>query len=212
MRWIFALLPFHLCTCGVFSDESNSTFRETIAQYGYTDKDSDHSYIEAYEKLLAPFKNKPCNLLELGVNFGGSAIMWYNHLPKSQLFLVDNRNVLRPHITSSMHPDRWNLYVEDAYTLDMVAKMQQACPDGFDIIIDDGPHSAESQQFVITSYLSLLKEGGVLIIEDIQYVDILDFLKSYVPNSSEFQVEVIDLRNVKGRYDDILFVVKRVSS
>lgn len=211
MRWFYLLLPVHLLNCCAFSTETSPTLRETLAQYGCTDKDSDHSYIEPYEKLLSPFVDKPCNLLEIGVNFGGSAIMWYEHLPQAKLFLLDNRDVLMSHITSRMDLSRWQLYLEDAYTPEMILKMRQECPTGFDLIIDDGPHSIESQIFVVNSYLSLLNHGGVLIIEDIQNIEIAETLKQYVPKNSEFKIEIIDLRNVKGRWDDILFVVRRMN-
>ena len=212
MQWLYILLSIFLFHHNAFSGETASNFRETIKKYGYTDKDSDHSYIESYEELLRPFTDKPCNLLELGVNFGGSAIMWYEYLPQSTLFLLDNRNVMMPHITSAMDPERWHLYVDDAYTPEVVALMEQECPNGFDIIIDDGPHNFESQRFVVTSYLPLLNKGGVLIIEDIQHFDIVDILQEYVPDSSEFQIEIIDLREIKDRYDDVLFVIKRLDS
>ncbi len=209
MRWIYALLSLHLYTFGAFANDTGSIFRETIARYGHTDKDSDHSYVESYERLLAPFKDKPCKLLEIGVNFGGSAIMWHNYLRKSKLVLLDNRNVLMPHIKAAMNPNRWRLHVGNAYSPKIVAKMKKAHPNGFDIIIDDGPHSTESQQFVLTYYLPLLKNGGVLIIEDIPDIADLEFLQNSIPESSQFQIEIVDLRHVKGRYDDILFVVKR---
>ncbi len=209
MRWVFILLSFILLSYSIFSEE-RYTFRETIARYGYTDKDSIHSYVEPYERLLKPFVDKSCNVLEIGVNFGGSAIMWYKHLPKSKLFLLDNRDVMVRHIKGAMNPKRWNLYVEDAYIPEVVDMMREECPSGFDLIIDDGPHSFESQKFVITNYLSLLNRGGLLIIEDIQHGRDIEILKQYVPASPEFEVEIIDLRKIKGRYDDILFVVRKL--
>ncbi len=208
---LFFVLLFTNCSgfCRNIS-YSPDVLRETIRKFGCTDKNSDHSYVESYERLLNPFRNKACNLLEIGVNFGGSAIMWYHYLPQSRLFLIDNRNVMKTHITSAMKNSRWHLYVEDAYTPGAVMMMHSECPSGFDIIIDDGPHSLGTQKFVITSYLSLLNRGGVLIIEDIQDIYFVENLEKCVPNSSEFQVEIIDLRAIKNRYDDILFVVKRI--
>ena len=210
MRCLYIILSIQLLNNSVFSNDSFLGLRNTIAEYGHTDKDSDHSYIEPYEMLLSPFKDKACDLLEIGVNYGGSAMMWYNYLPRSHLFLIDNRNVLLPHITSAVDRGRWHFYLGDAYTIEMTAIMRQECPTGFDLIIDDGPHSLESQKFVITAYLPLLKKGGILVIEDIPCIGDVEILKESVPSSSEFQVEIIDLRDVKGRYDDILFVVKKI--
>ena len=136
--------------------------------------------------------------------------MWYEYLLESNLYLLDRDDQHLLHkITSAMDPSRWNLTIADAYTLDTVAMMQQKCPAGFDIIIDDGPHTLESQQFVIASYLPLLNSGGVLVIEDIENFSYVEILKRCVPASSEFEIEVIDLRRIKNQSDDVLFIIKR---
>jgi predicted O-methyltransferase YrrM len=188
------------------------TLRSIIAQYGHTDKDTWHSYVNSYEKLLEPFQNKACNVLEIGVFEGGSAILWHEYLPKSQLVLVDIQNQIAPKIQVAMDPKRWNLHVRDAYREDTVMELQKKCPGGFDIIIDDGPHSLDSQVFVIESYLKLLKKGGILIIEDIEQIDHIPVLSAKVPSEQRLQVEVIDLRRLKGRFDDILFIIRNCDS
>jgi hypothetical protein len=52
----------------------------------------------------------------------------------------------------------------------------------FDIVIDDGPHTYESFEMVITKYYSKLKSGGILVVEDItnnEWVSpLLDLAKS----------------------------------
>lgn len=205
MNWPFLVFMLFILNCN-----ATPTFRETINEYGHTDKDGDHSYVESYERLLAPYVNKSCTLLEIGVNFGGSAIMWYEHLPQSQMFLLDNRNVLEERIFSNMDPSRWHFYLEDAYTPEVVALMQHECPEGFDVIVDDGPHYVETQEYVIQNYVALLKVGGIVVIEDIQSIKDLEQLKSVLPTSDDYQCEIIDLRPNKGRYDEILVVIKRV--
>lgn len=201
MLWLFILIPLF----GAFADEAPSSLREIIGKYGNTDKDTLHSYVESYESLLYLFQDRPCSLLEIGVNHGGSAIMWYEYLPESKLFLLDTRNAISPHIAAAMNLDRVQLYIGDAYTDGMVSRMYHDCPNGFDIIIDDGPHTLASQIYVLTSYLPLLNPGGILVIEDIQDISHVEILRQYVAD----EVDVIDLRAVKGRYDDILFVVKK---
>ena len=36
-----------------------------------------HSYIDSYERLLTPYRNKIPNLLEIGIAYGESLEMWY---------------------------------------------------------------------------------------------------------------------------------------
>jgi len=81
----------------------------------------------------------------------------------------------------------------------------------FDIIIDDGPHTLSSMLSFIELYLPKLNHGGVLVIEDVQSVEWLPLLRdkffSMKTNNDEYIV--IDLRMTRGRYDDLMFVVRR---
>ena len=212
MRWLMFTACFFVCLVkGSSSDIAPSqTLRTIIARYGHTDKDTWHSYVDSYEKLLEPFKNKACNVLEIGVFEGGSAILWHEYLPQSQLVLVDIQNRIAPKIQIAMDPKRWNLHIRDAYREDTVAELQKKWPEGFDVIIDDGPHSLDSQIFVIESYLKLLKKGGVLVIEDIALIDHISVLSAKIPAEQQLQVEIIDLRRLKNREDDVLFIVKKM--
>jgi hypothetical protein len=58
-------------------------------------------------------------------------------------------------------------------------------------------------------YLPLLKEDGILVIEDVQDINWIEGLINCVPEHLKQYVEVIDLRHMKNRYDDILFVVNK---
>ncbi len=214
MKNIFlsSIFGFWLClNTNLIAEDSNiANMRSIIAQHGLTDKDSIHNYLGAYSRLLEPFKNEKCSLLEIGVYCGGSAILWHEYLPSSTLFLVDISPTLSSSIKAAMDPSRYHFYLRNAYLPSTAAELQQANPDGFDIIIDDGDHALGSQIFLLKSYLQLLKSGGVLIIEDIQDISHIEILKQNVPAESCFQVETIDLRATKGRYDDLLFIVKKL--
>jgi len=70
----------------------------------------------------------------------------------------------------------------------------------YDLITDDGPHSMASQSLPCVT-ISLVRKGGVLVIEDVQSLEIASAMIARSPGS-----EILDLRYVKGRYDDILIV------
>ena len=59
----------------------------------------------------------------------------------------------------------------------------------------------------LSLYLPLLTEGGMAVIEDVQSPDWFNTLKQHVPE--EFTFEEIDLRGIKGRYDDLVFAVTK---
>lgn len=176
---------------------------------GGTDKGTLHSYTGAYEKILAPYVEKEIKLLELGVQYGGSSLMWHDYLPKASLVLLDVANQVHPSIFERMDKNRYNFYVGDAYSDNIVGLIRQDNPDGFDVVIDDGPHSLHSQIVFIQRYLPMVKPGGILIIEDIQDFNSIEILKTVTPDEYKNSIEVIDLRGIKNRYDDIIFIIKK---
>jgi hypothetical protein len=75
------------------------------------------------------------------------------------------------------------------------------------VAIDDGPHTIESQVLFLEKYIPLMKRGGVMVIEDIQDVGYVNILLESVPAFLRPNVRIIDLRSVKGRWDDLMFVL-----
>jgi len=193
----------------------NLSMREILAKYmingfdvpGGTDKDTLHSYIESYAELLEPFRNTECNLLEIGVQYGGSSLLWHDYLPHAKLYLMDIQNIVPEKINMVLNRDRVRFEIMDAYRPEAVSKMKKICPEGFDIIIDDGDHALTSQLFLVQNYLGLLKKGGVMIIEDLQNDQYFRDLMSQIDD--DYIAEARDLRHVKGRKDDLLLILKR---
>jgi predicted O-methyltransferase YrrM len=177
---------------------------------GGTDKADVHSYTGVYEHLMSAYKNKKqVNLLEIGVQFGGSSILWQEFLENSKLYLVDVFDQRHQSVIEKLDSDRCKFYTMDAYSEESLSILKSDCPNGFDIVIDDGPHSLESQILCIKHFLPTLNPGGIMIIEDLQSFDWTDELKKHVPEDYQKHIEVFDLRPIKGRYDDILFVIKK---
>jgi hypothetical protein len=76
-------------------------------------------------------------------------------------------------------------------------------------MIDDGPHTLESMVSFIQLYLPLLKEDGILVVEDVQDMRWVNRLRIVTPDAYKPYIEVYDRRSVKGRYDDIMFVINK---
>jgi hypothetical protein len=79
----------------------------------------------------------------------------------------------------------------------------------FDFILDDGDHTLESMKKFIRLYTPLLKEDGILIIEDIYGWELIKDLENEVPEELKKYMESYDLRERKGRPDDIVFVINK---
>jgi len=61
-------------------------------------------------------------------------------------------------------------------------------------MLDDGPHTLESMLKFIKLYSQVMKDDGILIIEDVQSMDWIDILRNEVPEHLKHFVKVYDLR------------------
>jgi ubiquinone/menaquinone biosynthesis C-methylase UbiE len=177
---------------------------------GGTDKNTYHSYIENfYEKEFEPYREKEIKLLEIGIETGGSLKLWKE-------YFLNSKSIVGIDITDEKIDNKYRnidgvtMYFGDAYDKKFSDKFDQ-----FDIIVDDGPHTLESQLKSIELYLPKLKKNGLFVIEDIQSPDWFSSLTNKcneVYNSTnkqiEYRVECIDLRDKKGRWDDLLLLIR----
>jgi hypothetical protein len=173
----------------------------------HTDKGSAHTYTGMYEGILSQYKNKDCTLLEIGVQSGGSALLWSRYLPNAKFSFADIDQV-NP-LVLDMIGDKCIFHLGDAYSDYGSNAIKSARPDGFDVIIDDGPHTLQSMIECIRRYLPIVKKEGYLIIEDVQNISWCDVLKNEVPLEYRKNIEIVDTRNFKNRYDDIVFIIKK---
>jgi len=173
----------------------------------HTDKGSSHTYTGMYEEILSQYKNKDCTLLEIGVQSGGSALLWSKYLPNAKLSFSDIDQLNQ--VIIDMIGDKCIFHLGDAYSDYGFNAIKSARPDGFDVIIDDGPHTLRSMIECIRRYLPIVKKEGYLIIEDVQDIHWCDILQNEVPLEYRKNIEIVDTRNFKNRYDDIVFIIKK---
>jgi len=164
-----------------------------------TDKHQVHDYINAlYNEEFKKYQNKEINLLEIGIYTGASLSLWSKYFTNGNIYGLDIQDI-RPEEYKNL--DRVTCMFVDGYqTLDL--------PD-FDIIIDDGPHSLESMIKCIELYLPKLKKDGILIIEDVQDVSWFSTLIEATPDEYKDKIECLDIRENVGRYDDLMFIIRK---
>jgi hypothetical protein len=51
-----------------------------------TDKNTVHSYLDLYERLLKSKKKTALNVLEIGVHFGGSIKLWHDYFENAVVY------------------------------------------------------------------------------------------------------------------------------
>jgi hypothetical protein len=167
-----------------------------------TDKNTIHSYVDAYEELFKAKRFTATNILEIGIGpyqpNGGSIKMWADYFPIDQV----NPDLFN-HSRIFLHTSN-DAYNKNFFTNTFLSKGMK-----FDIMIDDGPHTLESMVYFITMYSQLLKEDGIMVVEDVQQIGWTDILRACTPDALKPYIEVQDRRGVKGRYDDILFIINK---
>lgn len=175
----------------------------------YTDKDTTHSYLDTYESLFSQKKDSATNVLEVGIQHGGSIKLWSDYFTNATIYGLDVATGNEIH-TDIKNNERIKLFTRtDAYDSTFFSDNLLQYSGSFDILIDDGPHTLESMMKFIALYTQLLTDDGVLVIEDVQDINWAYTLKERVPNKLREYVEIYDLRGNKNRYDDILFVINK---
>lgn len=138
-------------------DWSKLTLDEIGRAYG-TDKSSlDHGYLVIYEQYLRHLRDKPINLLEIGVACGASLKMWARFMPSALITGVDVR--LECADLCGDYP-KIGIKIADATKTSIFGS--------WDIIIDDGSHVSADIVDAFKLHWQMLKPGGYYIVEDMR--------------------------------------------
>ena len=179
---------------------------EELVDNSRTDKNTIHSYLPLYQQLLISKKETAKNVLEIGIQLGGSIKLWNDFFTNATVYgldIMDSKKVWEKIINDKiiLHTST-DAYNQDFFNTHISNKQ-------FDFMLDDGPHTLESMKQFIKLYSQVMTDDGVLIIEDVQSWDWIELLKNEVPEHLKEFVKVYDLRDNKNRYDDIVFTINK---
>lgn len=179
-------------------------------QHDYaTDKLSRHSYIPIYEELFKSRINTALNVLEIGIGSGGSLQLWNDYFINAAIYGID----LNYHIDSLDRFQRIHQIMDDAYSSECIQQNFIAKDIKFDIVIDDGPHNKRSQMMAMELYFPLLKDDGVIVVEDVQdYLEPGEWIKDIIqslPREYQAFARVVDLRHFDKAQDDLMIVLDK---
>ena len=137
-----------------------------------------HGYTRVYQALLAPLREAPLRMLEIGLVHGQvqaerpqdidqlacpSLRMWSDYLPRAEIHGLDIVDFTR---FSNERARVWQADQGNRGELDAVAAKVGS---KFDIIIDDGSHASHHQQISLAILFRHLADGGLYIVEDLHY-------------------------------------------
>ena len=145
----------------------------------HTDKGTKHTYLETYDELFNPLKEKKINLLEIWINIGGSLKLFYDYFSSGNIYgidIIDIRKRLKPDykgknkginksINFFLNNDKINLKFFDCNNKNLVD--QNFSENFFDLIIDDASHDIYYQINTFNLFKSKLKKNGYYIFEDV---------------------------------------------
>ena len=118
-----------------------------------------HNYNPVFERYFERYRLKKLKVLEVGVEAGTSLRMWKDYFPNAEIHGFDIDEACMVH-----EDERIRVHIGDQRSeADLMA-----LPGDFDIIIDDGMHSIDSQinTFKIL-FQNKMKDQGIYAVEDI---------------------------------------------
>lgn len=177
------------------------TIHEILQSYD-TDKHNatEHSYGDVYEEVFSKYdRDAEIEILELGVQRGGSLLAWKEYFPNARVVGVD---------ISDTRVEKYKVDTVTFIKKDLKDAIEQLKEQRFDIIIDDSDHFDGTIAWIIQHYWELLKLNGTMVIEDIQIIDrYTQTIQSVLPADAIMQA--YDMRHIKGRPDDYIITLSK---
>lgn len=118
-------------------------------------------YFEIYERYLNQYVGKNVTYLEIGIQAGGSLDMMKTYLGDSAKIVGIDIDQNCKHLESK----GYNIFIGDQNNNDFLSSVVNEIKQ-FDIIIDDGGHTAGQQIKSFNALFPYLNYGGVYIVED----------------------------------------------
>jgi predicted O-methyltransferase YrrM len=164
-------------------------------------------------KLLAPFRDRPARMLEIGSWEGRSALFFLNYLPQVQLTCVDTfaggqehqaaaaaspedaetLRLVEPHFDANTRAFSGRIEKIKAPSVDALIQLGVA-ERRFDIAYIDGGHRAREVYADSALTWPLMAKGGLVIFDDYQWQEMPDPMDNPKPGIDAF------LNSIDGQY------------
>jgi hypothetical protein len=120
-------------------------------------------YLAEYDRLFAGYRTQPINLLEIGIQNGGSLEIWGKYFPNAACLIGCDIN--RECERLCYEDPRIKVVIGDVNT-DTCEDAILASAKTFDLILDDGSHRSSDIIRSFVRYFRHLKDGGMFVVED----------------------------------------------
>ncbi|WP_422133031.1 MULTISPECIES: glycosyltransferase [unclassified Endozoicomonas] len=121
-------------------------------------------YLEKYEEIFKPYRTKRLNLLEIGVQNGGSLEIWAKYFTNAV-------KIIGCDIDKTCSSLRYNsgkiqIVIGDATDKNTIYAISDICQK-FNIIIDDGSHNSNDIIKSFVNYFRNVANNGIYVVEDL---------------------------------------------
>lgn len=162
-----------------------------------SDKCQYHSYNYIYDGFLKDYDPQgEWDILEVGVEQGGSLCAWKEHFPNARVTGVDIIDTRLPQFIS----DDVEFILSDIVSYKPDRK--------FDIIIEDGNHSNFDALWASVELSKHIKLNGTLIVEDVQEGFMIPFLL-WGQLKGGYVVSAIDMRRITNTHDNFAIIIHK---
>jgi len=184
----------------------HSIYRETFKKFksnkgGLFERNNKirHFYADFYEESLQNHKVE--NLLEIGIEDGGSLRAWSTLFPDANIFGADvNKNYLFEELKIK------TFYTDQLDENELNSLSEKLKDKKFDIIIDDGLHTFEANIKTFEALFPLLdSKSGIYFIEDIIFKDLK---KYYLYFNNKYNIKIVECLNNNENYQNCLIQIK----
>jgi 2-polyprenyl-3-methyl-5-hydroxy-6-metoxy-1,4-benzoquinol methylase len=170
-----------------------------------TDKNTLHSYIKTYERVFAPLRDTACYILEIGIYSGAFLKILADYFENAQIYGLD---IDLSNLRFGKDDPRITIYEMNGTDPTSISKLGAKY---FDLIIEDGSHIPDEQIATFSNYAPLISPNGIYIMEDINSRTLHSLRPriKHIADANHMEFEIIDLRYIKGRFDDICMIAKK---
>ena len=204
------------------STKCKTTLCELCARTGtdkspFTKAGHRHPYTTPYSLFFEPLKNKSIKFAEIGVFRGASILAWRLFFSRARIYGFDIDMEAMNHVRNMNLPGVYLDQMDATKADSMESVFQRHMADGelFDVIIDDALHNVSQQAVTIRTCMNKLKQGGLLIIEDIfrnqdhaDYLKVMEEVKDLISFSTFILCEHVDRYSPGWDNDKMLVMVR----
>jgi hypothetical protein len=157
------------------------------------------SYFQVYEELLQIYRNKPIIFVEVGVLNGGSLFMWRKYLGSQARIIGIDFNPLAKRWEKEGFEIHIGNQADPLFWTEFFAKVGPV-----DVLLDDGGHTNEQQIITTLACIPMIKDGGMLIVEDVHASYMRQFSNPSKHSFIEYCKYLVDVIN--SRFPNVIAI------